>query len=192
MKALQACGIVLAIDDFGVGQSSLASLAQTPASVLKLDRTLLVGAALNARHEKVLRWAIRLGRDLGMEIVAEGIEGQSQFELLRARVARRLPRLLFSATLTQRRARRLAQERRSDSRASAALKSGRSDNTRSIGVLWHRLKSGSHIRHGKLTCELRPGTSDHSTGIDTGAVGNGRTQYGAAISRPRPLVTKSM
>ena len=83
MRALRDTGIALAIDDFGVGQSSLASLAQTPATVLKLDRTLLVGAALNDRHEKVLRWAIRLGRDLGMEVVAEGIEAQSQLELLR-------------------------------------------------------------------------------------------------------------
>ena len=83
MNALRASGISLAIDDFGVGQSSLASLAQTPATVLKLDRTLLVGAAVNPRHEKVLRWAIRLGRDLGMEVVAEGIEAPSQMALLR-------------------------------------------------------------------------------------------------------------
>lgn len=83
MRALTDNGVSLAIDDFGVGQSSLASLAQTPATVLKLDRTLLVGAALNDRHEKVLRWAIRLGRDLGMEVVAEGIEAQAQLDLLR-------------------------------------------------------------------------------------------------------------
>ncbi len=83
MRELHASGIALAIDDFGVGQSSLASLAQTPASVLKLDRTLLVDAALDDRHERVLRWAIRLGRDLGMEVVAEGIEAESQLELLR-------------------------------------------------------------------------------------------------------------
>ncbi len=82
MNALRASGISLAIDDFGVGQSSLASLAQTPATVLKLDRTLLVGASVNPRHEKVLRWAIRLGRDLGMEVVAEGIEAPSQMALL--------------------------------------------------------------------------------------------------------------
>ena len=83
MKELRDSGIALAIDDFGVGHSSLASLAQTPATVLKLDRTLLVGASLNDRHEKVLRWAIRLGRDLGMEVVAEGIEAESQLDLLR-------------------------------------------------------------------------------------------------------------
>ena len=83
MEALRARGIALAIDDFGVGHTSLACLAQTPATVLKLDRTLLVGAAVDERHERVLRWAIRLGRDLGMEIVAEGIEMQTQLDWLR-------------------------------------------------------------------------------------------------------------
>ena len=83
MEALHETGISLAIDDFGVGQSSLAALAQTPATVLKLDRALLAAAPVNDRNEKVLRWAIRLGRDLGMEVVAEGIEAQSQLDLLK-------------------------------------------------------------------------------------------------------------
>ena len=144
MQALRKSGIALAIDDFGVGQSSLASLAHTPATVLKLDRTLLMGAALDPRHEKVLRWAIRLGRDLGMEVVAEGIEAESQLDLLRQESVDGYQGFLFARPLGEEAllewftssARRAGSTRRSG-RVGPSIPPSSDPRTRPLNVLPH-------------------------------------------------------
>jgi diguanylate cyclase (GGDEF)-like protein/PAS domain S-box-containing protein len=84
LRALKGLGLNLAIDDFGTGYSSLGYLQQFPIDVLKIDRT-FVDAVGNEDEDPVLaRAIIALGKTLGIETVAEGIERPEQRDGLRA------------------------------------------------------------------------------------------------------------
>jgi EAL domain-containing protein (putative c-di-GMP-specific phosphodiesterase class I) len=84
LQALKGLGINLAIDDFGTGYSSLGYLQQFPIDMLKIDRT-FVEAVGKAETDPVLaRAIIALGRTLGIQTVAEGIERPEQRDGLRA------------------------------------------------------------------------------------------------------------
>lgn len=79
---LRQLGVRAALDDFGVGQASLAHLRQLPVDVLKLDRA-LVGMAIDrqAAGGPVIEVVVSLGRRLGLEIVAEGLESEEQIAM---------------------------------------------------------------------------------------------------------------
>lgn len=82
LARLKELGVRIAIDDFGVGYSSLAYLRELPADVLKLDRVFI--QALDATPEEgaddVVRAVVSLGHALGKVVVAEGVETRGQFE----------------------------------------------------------------------------------------------------------------
>ena len=80
---LKSLGIRLALDDFGTGYSSLSYLKRYPFDVIKLDKSFVSELGTDARAEAVARAVIRLGKDLGMEICAEGVEEQGQLGFLR-------------------------------------------------------------------------------------------------------------
>ncbi len=79
---LQDRGFNLAIDDFGTGYSSLATLASLPFDILKIDKRFVDGIAVDKKQEEVIGTIIRLARALNLQIVAEGIETEPQFEFL--------------------------------------------------------------------------------------------------------------
>lgn len=84
MNMLKAEGICFALDDFGIGFSSLSCLRQLPLSQLKIDRS-FVGGIMTSRSDRVIASAvIQLGLDLGLTIVAEGVETEDQLEFLAA------------------------------------------------------------------------------------------------------------
>jgi diguanylate cyclase (GGDEF)-like protein/PAS domain S-box-containing protein len=83
MKAIKALGFALAIDDFGTGCSSLASLHDFPADVLKLDRSLLIDLETNRQTAALVHALAILTNNLGLSIVAEGVERQSEVAILR-------------------------------------------------------------------------------------------------------------
>ena len=68
----------LAIDDFGTGYSSLAYLRQFPIDVLKIDRSFVSGIADTAEAAALVHTLVQLGKALGLETVAEGIENDAQ------------------------------------------------------------------------------------------------------------------
>jgi EAL domain-containing protein (putative c-di-GMP-specific phosphodiesterase class I) len=82
LKELSAMGVSIAIDDFGTGFSSLSQLKTLPVGTLKIDRSFVSGMCGDARDAFIVRAAIRLGHDLGMSIVAEGVEDEETFSLL--------------------------------------------------------------------------------------------------------------
>ena len=82
---LQDRGFSLAIDDFGTGYSSLATLASLPFDILKIDKRFVDGIAVDKKQEEVIGTIIRLARALNLQIVAEGIESEEQFDFLAAK-----------------------------------------------------------------------------------------------------------
>ena len=75
-------GIQLCIDDFGVGYSSLVSLLRYPFTSLKIDRSLIAGIATSLEHREMVTAVATLARNLGLDIVAEGVETAEQFAML--------------------------------------------------------------------------------------------------------------
>jgi EAL domain-containing protein (putative c-di-GMP-specific phosphodiesterase class I) len=82
LHALKELGVRIAIDDFGTGYSSLAYLQQFPVDALKIDRSFIQGIEDSPESAALIRTLVQLGKALGIETVAEGIEQQSQLELL--------------------------------------------------------------------------------------------------------------
>lgn len=80
---LRRLGVRLAIDDFGTGYASLAYLRRLPADTLKIDPSFVSGLGNDEVLTMLTRTVVRLGRDLGLLVVAEGIERPEQFEMLR-------------------------------------------------------------------------------------------------------------
>ncbi len=83
LKKLKALGVQIAIDDFGTGYSSLAYLSQFPVDVLKIDRTFVTGLSDSADSRALAHTLIQLGKTLGLETLAEGIEEEAQLEILK-------------------------------------------------------------------------------------------------------------
>ncbi|TDD37389.1 EAL domain-containing protein [Actinomadura sp. KC06] len=80
---LRDLGVRLAIDDFGTGYASLAYLGQLPVDIIKIDPSFVAGLGSDETLTLLTRTIVRLGSDLGLTVVAEGIERPEQLELLR-------------------------------------------------------------------------------------------------------------
>jgi diguanylate cyclase (GGDEF)-like protein/PAS domain S-box-containing protein len=80
---LSELGIRLSIDDFGTGYSSLAYLRQLPVDEIKIDRSFVIGMGVEAGDAVIVRSTVDLGRNLGLNVVAEGVETIETWELLR-------------------------------------------------------------------------------------------------------------
>jgi EAL domain-containing protein (putative c-di-GMP-specific phosphodiesterase class I) len=83
LAALRDLGVRLAIDDFGTGYASLAFLGQLPVDIIKIDPSFVSGLGRDDTLTLLTKTIVTLGSDLGLTVVAEGIERQEQLELLR-------------------------------------------------------------------------------------------------------------
>ncbi|AWB25522.1 GGDEF domain-containing protein [Methylobacterium currus] len=84
LLALSRAGIRVALDDFGTGYSSLASLRQLRAGRVKIDRSLVTGLSASDDKRGLVQAVLGLGRALGLEVVAEGVETAEDLATLRA------------------------------------------------------------------------------------------------------------
>jgi diguanylate cyclase len=82
LASLRALGVRLAVDDFGTGYASLTFLTRVPLDEVKVDGTLVAQMAESAEAAAIVRTTVELGRDLGLQVVAEGVETAAQREML--------------------------------------------------------------------------------------------------------------
>jgi diguanylate cyclase (GGDEF)-like protein len=82
LEVLRASGIAVSVDDFGTGNASIEYLAALPASELKIDRSFITGMLEDPRAEAIVRSTIDLAHNLGLSVVAEGIETEAVMERL--------------------------------------------------------------------------------------------------------------
>ncbi|PKO35115.1 MAG: diguanylate cyclase [Betaproteobacteria bacterium HGW-Betaproteobacteria-7] len=99
LDQLAAMGVKLAIDDFGTGHSSLAYLKHLPIKCLKLDRSFVSDIETDANDASICAAIIALGHNLGLELVAEGVETEMQSEFLTRLGCDYLQGYLFSKPL---------------------------------------------------------------------------------------------
>jgi EAL domain-containing protein (putative c-di-GMP-specific phosphodiesterase class I) len=80
LDELRRHGLRIALDDFGVGYSSLRYLHELPIDIIKIDRSFVMDQA--SEMKRMLEAIVTMGQSLGLEIIAEGIETQSELERL--------------------------------------------------------------------------------------------------------------
>ncbi len=100
LAALRALGVLVAVDDFGTGYAPLTFLTRLPAQVLKVDRSFVAGIGTDRGDTAIVDALLRLGRAVGCEVVAEGVETVEQWERLLAMGCSRGQGFLHAAPAT--------------------------------------------------------------------------------------------
>ncbi|MGD0050783.1 MAG: EAL domain-containing protein [Vulcanimicrobiaceae bacterium] len=84
LDRLASAGVNIAIDDFGVGYSSLAYLVRLPIGAMKLDRSFLCGVTEDPRSRLLVRSIVALAQGLAIQVIAEGVETEEELRFVRA------------------------------------------------------------------------------------------------------------
>ena len=96
LESWRALGVHIAIDDFGTGYSSLSYLSRLPVDRLKLDRSFVRRMTFDKGTATIVRSVLALGRDMGIVVLAEGIETEREFEMLERLGCKQVQGFLFA------------------------------------------------------------------------------------------------
>jgi Amt family ammonium transporter len=97
LLGLKALGVRLVVDDFGTGYSSLQYLQRMPIDMLKIDRSFICGGAADCEeNQEIVKTILTLARNLGLAVVAEGVEEEEQLERLAAERCEQAQGFMFS------------------------------------------------------------------------------------------------
>lgn len=99
LKELKAIGFRIAVDDFGIGYSSLNYLRKFPLDVLKIDRSFLADVPANKENEKIVAAILSLAQSLDIETIAEGVESPAQRDFLLANGCDHMQGYLFGRAM---------------------------------------------------------------------------------------------
>ncbi len=99
-KELAAVGVHISIDDFGSGYSSLAYLRKLPAGELKIDRSFVLDLEQSEEARTIAGAVVQLARALNLKVVAEGVETEAQFQILRTLGCDELQGFLFAKPMS--------------------------------------------------------------------------------------------
>lgn len=116
LDELKRLGVQMAVDDFGTGYSSLSYLKRFPVDRLKVDRSFVEHMSSEPDDATIVRAIIALGHNLGLKVVAEGVESAQQHRALRAYQCDEAQGFLFSRPVSARDLPRLLTRSKSDSR----------------------------------------------------------------------------
>ena len=114
MRALKAMGVHLSIDDFGTGYSSLSYLKRFPVDVLKIDQSFVRDIGNDASSSAMVAAMISLSHELGLRVIAEGVETRAQWDYLLGRGCDEVQGYYFSRPLRGRDFEQMVRERRAD------------------------------------------------------------------------------
>lgn len=99
MLQLQKIGVQFSIDDFGTAYSSLSYLTQLPLDQLKIDQSFVRNIGVKSSDNIIVQTIISMAKDLGMDVIAEGVETQSQYQFLKEAGCNAFQGYLFSEPL---------------------------------------------------------------------------------------------
>ncbi|HTV79901.1 MAG TPA: EAL domain-containing protein [Steroidobacteraceae bacterium] len=114
LTQLKALGVRIAVDDFGVGYSSLAALQRFPLDTIKLDRSITRGFVQDVENRELADAIIAMGKSLSLTVVAQGVETREQAESLRAHACDELQGFYFKRPLPVEQFTELLQEQLAD------------------------------------------------------------------------------
>jgi FixJ family two-component response regulator len=120
LKELKALGVHLALDDFGTGYSSLSYLKRLPVDTVKIDRSFITDLATNPDDASIAQAIINMAHNLGLKVVAEGVETLPQLAFLGAHGCDCMQGYYFSRALPEHEATALLRENRRLQRPAAS------------------------------------------------------------------------
>jgi EAL domain-containing protein (putative c-di-GMP-specific phosphodiesterase class I) len=101
MQDLKRIGVSLSLDDFGIGWSSLSYLRKFPLDRIKIDRSFMRDIPTEPAAEVIVKSILSLGRNLGLDCIAEGVETRQQLDYLQKQMCTEMQGFLYSPALPE-------------------------------------------------------------------------------------------